>query len=112
MIYRDEYIHDELGPGGKQFEREPMPELQHISYMITGRVFDQTTTSIGSGLYVSAYQLDASNNLIYKRRVLCKPDGSYCIKFLENEIVIDDVNKPVELFVYQGGTQIIFNWRW
>ncbi|MDE5420604.1 Tc toxin subunit A [Ancylomarina sp. DW003] len=106
MIDRDQYIHDELGPGGGRFEREPVPELQHISYMISGRVFDQTTTSIGRGLYVSAYQLDASNNLIFKKRVLCRADGSYCIKFLVNEIIIDDDNKPIELFVYQGRTQL------
>ncbi|RXQ96058.1 hypothetical protein EO244_04240 [Ancylomarina salipaludis] len=96
---------DDIAPGGESYKTIPEKGLRLNSFMITGRVFDQATTGLGRGLYVSAYQHD-TDSLVFKKKVFCKADGSYSIKFWENEIINLNYNNPLELFVYQGNTQL------
>ncbi|MCT4648628.1 MAG: neuraminidase-like domain-containing protein [Carboxylicivirga sp.] len=102
---RKEDIYDDLGPGGKLDWLDPIAGKKYKSYMITGRVYDHATTSLGTGLHVRAYQHN-TNTLIYKKKVACKADGSYSIQFLESEVITNDFNNPIELFIYQGNTQL------
>lgn len=97
--------YDDIAPGGETPYTPPKRGLRLNSFMITGRVFDQATTGLGGGLYVSAYQHD-TDNLVFKRKVRCKPDGSYSIKFWEHELINLNYDNPLELFVYQGNEQL------
>ncbi|WP_321514922.1 neuraminidase-like domain-containing protein [Marinifilum fragile] len=108
MIHEKD-IFDNLGPGGEPERLEPESGKQHSSFMITGRVFDHSTSGLGKGLYVYAYQHDSDKNLIYRKKTACRADGSFSLQFLASELIINnnpDINNPVELFVYQGGTQL------
>ncbi|WP_461644098.1 Tc toxin subunit A-related protein [Labilibaculum euxinus] len=99
------YLEDDIAPGGELKFDLPTKGKRFTSYMITGRVFDQATTGLGGGLYVCAYQHN-TEKLIFKKKVRCKADGSYSIKFWENEVITFDYSNPLELFVYQGNTQL------
>jgi len=100
IAFDDEY---DLEPGGKPLIIRPKREYRRKSYLITGRVFDQVTSSLGVGLHVYAYQIDGTNNLVLLKKVRCKNDGSYSVEFQESEV---NVNNPIELFAYQGGMQL------
>jgi hypothetical protein len=103
MRDKEQYIYDDLGPGGEPIEIiNPDRGLTLLSYMITGCVFDQMTSSFGVGMHIYAYQHNGTE-LVLIKKVRCQADGSYGIRFLDNEV---DINNPVELFVYQGGAQL------
>ncbi|WP_054715343.1 hypothetical protein [Marinifilum fragile] len=67
MIHEKD-IFDDLGPGGEPERLEPESGKQHSSFMITGRVFDHSTSGLGKGLYVYAYQHDSDKKLIYRKK--------------------------------------------
>ncbi|WP_421921235.1 neuraminidase-like domain-containing protein [Marinifilum sp.] len=98
-------LYDELGPGGELSGPNPIKGYQYNSFMISGRVYDHSTSGLGRGLDIYAYQHD-SENLVFKKKVACKADGSFSIQFLESEVITDNYQNPIELFVYQGGTQL------
>ena len=76
------------------------------SIVISGHVYDQTTSGLGDGLSVYAFQKNGPDDFVLKKKVHCRKDGSYFIQFNSTETADLLPESEIELFVYQGDKQM------